>query len=66
MEHTPSDHPDYPNLKTGFEECSKVVSIINEQKRQSENLQKLLEIQQSFMSESEGEVQIAIEVYSFG
>jgi len=48
MENTSSDHPDHKNLTTCYEECHKVVSIINEQKRQSESIQKLLEIQQSF------------------
>lgn len=57
MENTPTTHGDYANLKQAWEECNKIVLTLNEQKRQTEHLQKLLDLQQNIET-SDGEVRV--------
>lgn len=45
IRYTPENHPDWDPLQSAFEKINKVVSEINEAQRQSEGLQRILELQ---------------------
>merc|ERR1712032_1264079 len=48
LEHSNEDHPDYQNLIKAKQEIEVVVDYVNKKKKDAENLQTLLEIQNSF------------------
>lgn len=45
LKHTPEDHADYTYVKAALEKVHAIVEEVNKKKRDSENLQKILEIQ---------------------
>lgn len=45
LKFTPEDHQDYEDAKAALEKVQSVVEEVNKKKRESENLQKILEIQ---------------------
>ncbi|XP_065191006.1 pleckstrin homology domain-containing family G member 3-like isoform X2 [Sycon ciliatum] len=47
LRHTDETHPDFPMLKTSYDQICEVASHINEYIRQHENFEKMLSIQQS-------------------
>jgi len=46
---TPEKHIDYLNLSTAFERMNKVAAYVNESKREYENLQRVVDIQDQFV-----------------
>jgi hypothetical protein len=50
--HTPKDHFDYENLLAAVAKMTEVVTDVNENKRKVENVQKLLEIQNTIVSDT--------------
>ncbi len=49
LKNTEETHPDYEALRTSHARLSEVVAEINEKKRQSENIVKIIEIQSNFV-----------------
>ena len=47
VKHTDEDHPDYHNLVNTIDTMSQLVTLVNQSARESENLQKILEIERS-------------------
>jgi hypothetical protein len=45
LKYTPEEHPDHAQAKAALEKVQGVVEEVNKKKRDSENLQKILEIQ---------------------
>lgn len=54
IKHTWTDHPDYANLKAALSLMEQVATFINEQKREAENFQKLIELERKFIPKLEG------------
>ncbi|KAL6073123.1 RhoGEF domain containing protein [Balamuthia mandrillaris] len=50
-QHTPKDHFDYENLEAAYNKVTEVVTDVNENKRRMESVQKLLEIQNTVLSD---------------
>lgn len=49
LKHTGPDHPDYSNLNSAFEVMTKLVESINATSRESENIRKIIEIENSLV-----------------
>eukprot|EP01097_Dermamoeba_algensis_P002089 TRINITY_DN1833_c0_g3_i2.p1 TRINITY_DN1833_c0_g3~~TRINITY_DN1833_c0_g3_i2.p1 ORF type:complete len:478 (+),score=124.98 TRINITY_DN1833_c0_g3_i2:312-1745(+) len=51
--HTSPEHPDYVNLNKAYEKMKDVVHYVNESKKESDNIAKVLEIQSNFVGKFE-------------
>ncbi|KAL6070710.1 RhoGEF domain containing protein [Balamuthia mandrillaris] len=54
LKYTPDSHPDYKDLQAAYEKVSSVVEVVNQKKRESEDMQKILEIQGTIQGLHEG------------
>eukprot|EP01102_Stenamoeba_stenopodia_P013105 TRINITY_DN4200_c0_g1_i2.p1 TRINITY_DN4200_c0_g1~~TRINITY_DN4200_c0_g1_i2.p1 ORF type:complete len:586 (+),score=154.00 TRINITY_DN4200_c0_g1_i2:150-1907(+) len=48
LKNTPEDHADYENVKVALEKISKIATLINERKREDEQLRKMQELVEHF------------------
>lgn len=49
MKHTPPEHLDYPNIEKCLTKVSEIADYVNSQKRESENLKKMVELKESLV-----------------
>ena len=53
LRNTTAEHPDYTNIQQALGKIEEVVTYVNERKRLAENLQKILDVQESILSDED-------------
>lgn len=48
IKHTSPKHPDYQNLNSAAEKIEKVVSVVNDRKKEDEKLSEMVEVRNTF------------------